>query len=274
MRIDRLWLKDFKNLKDFEVDFDESSTRQVVIGRNGVGKSNLLEALTWIFRDLDLEEPSTFTYEIEYLCNGHYIKITNTQTNEEQCTADPRIEPLFKRTYAIPLETPDGQIDVHALRHTFGTELARAGISSKLIERLMRHGSDSVTDRYIDFDLAEGAKAVERLPDYFQEAQTLEQKATGTDGDRVDPESEKYVQKYDQRYASGGTDCPQSDNEGDIGDGEPTVISIEKGRACHQMTSPVTKRAMRFELTTSSLGSLNAAHKCLLSLLLSVLFEH
>ena len=37
MRIDRLALTDFKNLVGFEVDFDETSTRQVVVGRNGVG---------------------------------------------------------------------------------------------------------------------------------------------------------------------------------------------------------------------------------------------
>ena len=66
MRIDRLLLSEYKNLINFEVDFDETSSRQVVVGRNGVGKSNLLEALTRIFRDLDLEEDSQFGYEIEY----------------------------------------------------------------------------------------------------------------------------------------------------------------------------------------------------------------
>ena len=101
MRIDRLWLKDFKNLKDFEVDFDETSTRQVVIGRNGVGKSNLLEALTCIFRDLDLEEHSDFAYEIEYVCNNHYVKVTSEQINETDCKSDPTVKPLFKRTFGI-----------------------------------------------------------------------------------------------------------------------------------------------------------------------------
>ena len=60
MRIDRLHLPHFRNLVDFEVDFDQTSVRQVIVGRNGIGKSNLLEALTWIFRDLDLEEESAF----------------------------------------------------------------------------------------------------------------------------------------------------------------------------------------------------------------------
>lgn len=83
MRIDWLYLEDFKNLKKFEVDFDASSERQVVVGRNSVGKSNLLEALAWIFRDLDLEEDSDFEYKILYKCNGAYIKI-ETQSKKRK----------------------------------------------------------------------------------------------------------------------------------------------------------------------------------------------
>jgi recombinational DNA repair ATPase RecF len=49
MRIDRLKLPRFRNLIDFEVDFNQESSRQVIVGRNGVGKSNLLEAITRIF---------------------------------------------------------------------------------------------------------------------------------------------------------------------------------------------------------------------------------
>jgi predicted ATPase len=101
MRIDRLYLKEFRNLFDFEVDFDQTSTRQVVVGRNGVGKSNLLEALTRIFRDLDLEEESEFGYEIEYLCNKHCIKILCVQTNAEECKANLNIPKRFKRQYWI-----------------------------------------------------------------------------------------------------------------------------------------------------------------------------
>jgi len=96
MKIDRLWLEDFRNLIDFEVDFDESSTRQVVVGRNGVGKSNLLEALTRIFRDLDLETVSTFSYEIEYFCNSHAIKVTcqNKRTSGKKSSETSSVRDL------------------------------------------------------------------------------------------------------------------------------------------------------------------------------------
>jgi predicted ATPase len=105
MRIDRLALTHFRNLVDFEVDFDETSIRQVVVGRNGVGKSNLLEALTQIFRDLDLEVDSDFGYEIEYLCNSHFVKIESAQTNIEECKKSPAVAPQFRRQYWIAEET-------------------------------------------------------------------------------------------------------------------------------------------------------------------------
>jgi len=78
MRIDRVRIKNFKNLKDATIDFDESQTTSVVIGKNGAGKSNLLEALVIIFRDLDLDENTTmFDYEIVYHCKGNNVLITN-----------------------------------------------------------------------------------------------------------------------------------------------------------------------------------------------------
>ncbi len=78
MRIDRVKIKNFKNLKDATIDLDESQTTSVVIGKNGAGKSNLLEALVIIFRDLDLEEDTmVFDYEIVYRCKEHNIEISN-----------------------------------------------------------------------------------------------------------------------------------------------------------------------------------------------------
>ncbi len=78
MRIDRVKIKNFKNLKDATIDFDESQTTSVVIGKNGAGKSNLLEALVIIFRDLDLDEDTPlFEYEIVYRCKKHNIEISN-----------------------------------------------------------------------------------------------------------------------------------------------------------------------------------------------------
>ena len=78
MRIDRLKIKDFKNLKDFQIDIDESQLTSVFIGRNGAGKSNLLEAIVIIFRDLDLGVVTKdFSYEIVYKCSAYTVEIKN-----------------------------------------------------------------------------------------------------------------------------------------------------------------------------------------------------
>lgn len=75
MRIDRLWIDNWRNLRDFSIDFDENSLTTVVVGRNGTGKSNLLEALVIIFRDLDLGETTPFAYKIVYGCRNRDIAI-------------------------------------------------------------------------------------------------------------------------------------------------------------------------------------------------------
>jgi recombinational DNA repair ATPase RecF len=53
MRIDWLRIPQYRNLRNFEIDFDESQPVTVLLGHNGSGKSNLLEAIVEIFRELD-----------------------------------------------------------------------------------------------------------------------------------------------------------------------------------------------------------------------------
>lgn len=104
MKIDWLRLENFKNLTDFEVDFSLKSERQVIIGRNGVGKSNILESIAWIFRDLDLGEESDFEYAIKYRCRGHYVKvISKGKSSKKPKRKGTRRENVqrFKRTYWV-----------------------------------------------------------------------------------------------------------------------------------------------------------------------------
>lgn len=78
MRIDKLGIDSFKNLKNFSIDFDETQSTSVFIGKNGTGKSNLIEALIIIFRDLDLNmQTSVFSYDLFYQCASHHIRIVS-----------------------------------------------------------------------------------------------------------------------------------------------------------------------------------------------------
>ncbi|MDJ0278537.1 AAA family ATPase [Sphingomonas sp. 2R-10] len=74
MRLKSLHLGSFKNLRGFEIDFADSFTN-VLVGPNGTGKSNVLEALIIIFRDLDLGAPPAFAYRLRYTCRGADIVV-------------------------------------------------------------------------------------------------------------------------------------------------------------------------------------------------------
>lgn len=74
MKLKKLKIKKFKNLKDIEVNF--SSNYSIFIGENGSGKTNILEALSLIFDDL-YKSTKNFTseYELEYEIKGKIILI-------------------------------------------------------------------------------------------------------------------------------------------------------------------------------------------------------
>jgi predicted ATPase len=75
MRLHRLTIKEYKNLHNLAIDFDETSPYTVLVGANGSGKSNLIEALTLIFRNVDLELDAPFSYDLTYSCRAQRIRI-------------------------------------------------------------------------------------------------------------------------------------------------------------------------------------------------------
>lgn len=75
MRLDKLTIgsvkesptHQFKNLKNVTIDFDQDHWVTVVIGWNGTGKSNVLEALAIIFRDLiGKKRTPAFAFQLAY----------------------------------------------------------------------------------------------------------------------------------------------------------------------------------------------------------------
>jgi len=80
MKLKRIWVNGFKNLNDFELDLSQNIGLSVLIGNNGSGKSNVLEAMSAIFTGLfKLSTPQrkpTFEYEIEYELNEIAYKVT------------------------------------------------------------------------------------------------------------------------------------------------------------------------------------------------------
>ena len=78
MRLDRVYINGFKNLKNIEVDFDESCLTTVIIGQNGAGKSNFIEAIVDVFRFVDLNRGAPrYIYEIDYRIGNHKVRLAN-----------------------------------------------------------------------------------------------------------------------------------------------------------------------------------------------------
>lgn len=76
MRIDWLKIPSDRNLKNLEIDFDETVPIAVLLGRNGSGKSNLIENIVEIFLALESAAPvERFAYEMQYFCHGHRIQV-------------------------------------------------------------------------------------------------------------------------------------------------------------------------------------------------------
>jgi AAA15 family ATPase/GTPase len=80
MKILKLHIKSkFKNLENFIFEDNSSTQMQVIVGQNGSGKSNFLEALAFIFANLyrtkKLQKNTKFSYELEYQYNTLLIHI-------------------------------------------------------------------------------------------------------------------------------------------------------------------------------------------------------
>lgn len=99
MKVDKLHIRSrFKNLEDVQVDFDEEHLMTVVVGSNGSGKSNVLEALVTIFRNLDLGEAPPFSYQLVYrLGQPHKLNQNSDNWLEITIDADPTRGSLAKQ---------------------------------------------------------------------------------------------------------------------------------------------------------------------------------
>jgi predicted ATPase len=86
MRLNKLRITKYKNLKDFTIDFDEKHMTTVFLGRNATAKSNLTEALVMIFKTLDLGDVPPFAYQLSYTCRGKTVDVD----------ADPSLRPSLR----------------------------------------------------------------------------------------------------------------------------------------------------------------------------------
>ncbi|MEO8514580.1 MAG: AAA family ATPase [Ignavibacteria bacterium] len=77
MRLKRIRITSrFKNLENFELDFSDKEGITVLIGNNGSGKSNILEAISSIFAGLyNRDNSPNFNYILSYVKDVHDIEV-------------------------------------------------------------------------------------------------------------------------------------------------------------------------------------------------------
>jgi predicted ATPase len=90
MQLLHLALPNFRNLSGVVMDFATQLVSasgvgtdalakpirsHVLIGQNGVGKSNLIEALITVFRDIDLDRDAAFDYTLAYSIHGQVVRV-------------------------------------------------------------------------------------------------------------------------------------------------------------------------------------------------------
>lgn len=90
MQLRHLAIPNFRNLRGLVIDFathleprpgaaskaaPKAIRSHALIGQNGTGKSNLIEALITIFRDVDLDRDAAFDYTLEYEIRGHVVRL-------------------------------------------------------------------------------------------------------------------------------------------------------------------------------------------------------
>ena len=78
MKLKKLQIQGYKNLEDITIDFSNHNGTTLLVGNNGCGKSNILEAVSSIFGGLykDRIHKPHFNYHLEYRINNHDVDIT------------------------------------------------------------------------------------------------------------------------------------------------------------------------------------------------------
>lgn len=81
MKLQKLHIKGFRNIDDLYLDLSKQKGLSVLIGNNGSGKSNILEAIVAIFASLYSKSQKfnpSFDYEVEYVLEDHKVEIKDS----------------------------------------------------------------------------------------------------------------------------------------------------------------------------------------------------
>jgi integrase len=163
-------------------------------------RSSELGALTW--GDLHLDAVTPFVkVRASTTKNGKSAEMRllpelSEELNKLKACGVLDIEPVFKSIPRIerfrrdlikagiaPKDANGRKAVFHSLRHTFGTNLARGGVASRVAMSLMRHSDRRLTDKiYTDENLLGTWAAFDTLPNYAERASQIASQILGAAG--------------------------------------------------------------------------------------------
>jgi integrase len=116
-------------------------------------------------------------------------KSVEAKDDEQVFKNIPRIERFRRDLIKAGIAPVDGmgrKAVFHSLRHTFGTNLARGGVASRVAMALMRHSDRRLTDKvYTDENLLGTWGAIDSLPNYANAASSIASSFLGAEGQSV-----------------------------------------------------------------------------------------
>lgn len=104
-----------------------------------------------------------------------------------QASSDKEREERRQTTFLARYDTEGRQLDLHCLRTTLGTRMAKNRITPQIAQRIMRHSDVRITmEHYNDLRMSDDSAAMEGLPELAEpvvdgQSETTALRATGTD---------------------------------------------------------------------------------------------
>jgi len=136
---------------------------------------------------------------------------------------EPQLRPAPRRTSAPPFtaivqrDERGRTIDIHALRHTFGTHLSKGGVPLRTAQAAMRHSTPTLTANvYTDPKLLDVRGALNVLPmlPLGEPLQKQKAKATGRSGAACQNDASVIASVIALKTGKTGTSGGRSDHEG------------------------------------------------------------
>jgi energy-coupling factor transporter ATP-binding protein EcfA2 len=134
MKLERLWIKEYKNLRNCEITFPQPHLLSAVIGSNGSGKSNLVEAILQILIGVYFKSPPPFDFQFQFEAQNRRVSLRG-KDRRLSVVVDGEDKPL--EYFAQRLRDGEAQVFYPELTLVYYSgECERVG---KLISRYRRH---------------------------------------------------------------------------------------------------------------------------------------